>query len=105
MYLMGHTSFPRLSNHSVVGYCPAQLAARFRYRKTDDGSLVYETDVHHGIIRSLALTHDDKRLTICMLNMENGSSAATFEGDTDEVKGNRTPRTPAIQFGFRAQFI
>ena len=60
--------------------------------KTDDGSLVYEIDVHHGTIHSLALTHDGKLVasasadrTICILNMDNGSNVATFEGHTDEV--------------------
>jgi WD40 repeat protein len=60
--------------------------------KTDDGSLVYEVDVHHGIILSLAFTHDDKLIasasadhTICILNTDNGSTVAVLKGHTDEV--------------------
>jgi WD40 repeat protein len=60
--------------------------------KVDDGSLVYEIDVHHGIIHYLALTSDDKLVAsasadhvVCILNMNNGSNVATFEGHTDEV--------------------
>ncbi|KIK16445.1 hypothetical protein PISMIDRAFT_15826, partial [Pisolithus microcarpus 441] len=60
--------------------------------KTSDGSVVYEVNVHHGIIHCLALSHDDKVVasgsadhTICILNMDNGSNVATLEGHTDEV--------------------
>jgi WD40 repeat protein len=60
--------------------------------KTDDGSLVYEIDVHDGIVHCLAVTHDDKLVasssadhTICILNMDDGSNVATFREHTDEV--------------------
>jgi len=60
--------------------------------KTDDGSLVYEVDVHHGTILSLAFTHDDKLIasasadhTICILNTDDGSNVAVLKGHTDEV--------------------
>ncbi|KAG6843490.1 hypothetical protein H0H87_003922 [Tephrocybe sp. NHM501043] len=60
--------------------------------KTDDGSLVYEVDVHHGIIHYLTLTHDDKLVAsasedqmISILNVDNGSVVAMLKGHTDEV--------------------
>ncbi|KAJ7767234.1 WD40-repeat-containing domain protein [Mycena metata] len=60
--------------------------------KTDDGSLVYEVDAHHGIILSLAFTHDDKLIasasadhTISILNADNGSNVVVLKGHTDEV--------------------
>ncbi|KAJ7039994.1 WD40-repeat-containing domain protein [Mycena alexandri] len=60
--------------------------------KIDDGSLVYEVNVHHGVILSLAFTHDNKLIasasadhTICILNTDNGSSVAVLTGHTDEV--------------------
>ncbi|KAI6107721.1 WD40-repeat-containing domain protein [Pisolithus croceorrhizus] len=65
---------------------------KFALWKTSDGSMVYEVNVHRGIIHCLALSHDDKAVasgsadhTICILNMDNGSNVATFEGHTDEV--------------------
>ncbi|KAJ7757881.1 hypothetical protein B0H16DRAFT_656696 [Mycena metata] len=60
--------------------------------KTDDGSLVYEVDVHHGIILCLDFTHDDKLIasasadhTICIINADNGSNVTVLKGHTDEV--------------------
>ncbi|KAJ7722687.1 WD40-repeat-containing domain protein [Mycena metata] len=60
--------------------------------KTDDGSLVYEVDAHHGTILSLAFTHDDKLIasasadhTISILNADNGSNVVVLKGHTDEV--------------------
>lgn len=60
--------------------------------KTSDGSLVYEVDVHQGIIHNMVLTHDNKLVasasadhTIAILNMHNGSNVARLEGHTDEV--------------------
>ncbi|KAI6128085.1 hypothetical protein EDD16DRAFT_1892622 [Pisolithus croceorrhizus] len=65
---------------------------KFALWKTSDGSMVYEVNVHRGIIHCLALSHDDKVVasgsadhTICILNMDNGSNVATLEGHTDEV--------------------
>jgi WD40 repeat protein len=86
-YIMA-VQIPNHIEHIVSGSTNGKVALW----KTDDGSLVYEIDVHHGIIHSLALTHDDKLVasasadhTICILNMDNGSNVATFEGHTDEV--------------------
>ncbi|KAJ7196062.1 WD40-repeat-containing domain protein [Mycena pura] len=60
--------------------------------KTNDGSLVYEVDVHHKTILSLAFSHDDKLIasssadhTICTLNTDNGSDVAILKGHKDEV--------------------
>ncbi|KAJ7511516.1 WD40-repeat-containing domain protein [Mycena galericulata] len=60
--------------------------------KTNDGSLVYEVDVHYGRILSLAFTHDDKLIasasadhTVSILNTDNGSNVVVLKGHTDEV--------------------
>ncbi|KIK17240.1 hypothetical protein PISMIDRAFT_111922, partial [Pisolithus microcarpus 441] len=81
----------RLTNnleHVVSGSTNGKLALW----KTSDGSMVYEVNVHHGIIHRVTLSHDDKVVasgsadhTICILNMDNGSNVATLEGHTDEV--------------------
>jgi len=79
---------PNHIEHIVSGSTNGKVALW----KTDDGSLMYEVDVHHGIILSLAFTHDDKLIasasadhTICILNTDNGSNVATLKGHTDEV--------------------
>ncbi|KAG6819744.1 hypothetical protein H0H93_009091 [Arthromyces matolae] len=58
----------------------------------DNGSLVYEVDVHQGTIYSLAFTSDDKLVasasadhTIAVLNVNDGSTVTVFKGHTDEV--------------------
>ncbi|KAM6491915.1 WD40-repeat-containing domain protein [Amanita muscaria] len=79
---------PNNIEHIVSGSTDGKVALW----KTDGGSMVYETNVHQGIIYSLAITHDDKLVasasadhTICVLDMDNGSTIARFEEHTDEV--------------------
>ena len=79
---------PNDVEHIVSGSTDGKVALW----KTSDGSLVYEVDVHQGIIHCMALTHDDKLVasasadhTISILNMHNGSNVARLEGHTDEV--------------------
>ena len=74
--------------HLVSGSTDGKIALW----KTSDGSLVYEVDVHQGIIHYMALTHDDKLVasasadhTINILNTHSGSNVARLEGHTDEV--------------------
>ena len=79
---------PNDVDHIVSGSTNGKVALW----KTSDGSLVYEIDVHQGIIHYMALTDDDKLVasasadrTISILNMHNGSNVARLEGHTDEV--------------------
>ncbi|KAJ7885555.1 WD40-repeat-containing domain protein [Mycena olivaceomarginata] len=81
----------QIPNH-IENIVSGSTDGRVALWKTDDGSLVYEVDVHHGTILSLAFTHDDKLIAsasadhaICIVNTDNGSRVAMLKGHRDEV--------------------
>ncbi|KAJ7211904.1 WD40-repeat-containing domain protein [Mycena haematopus] len=79
---------PNHIEHIVSGSTKGKVALW----KTDDGSLVYEVDVHCGIILCLTSTHNNKLIasasgdhTICILMADTGSTVTVLKGHTDEV--------------------